>query len=93
MTPVSAMLPTVRAQVRNAAQAARKSFFMLAELDPDSTQDGTTPATHTPAAMKTVGCMGGRTLEIQPSAGTPSTIHQMPAEWTRNRIKDMEQSI
>ncbi len=91
--PAAAMVPTTRNHVRKARHAARKSAGRLRELVPDSTHAGTTPATHTAAAAKTAGCMAGRVVEIQPSAGTPSKIHQMPAEWTRNRIKDMEHIV
>lgn len=93
MMPARAMEPTIENQVRNARQAARKSAGRLLLLVPDSTHEGTTPATHTAAAIKTAGCMGGSALEIQPSAGTPSRSHQIPAVWTKNRIRDMEQSI
>lgn len=91
--PAAAMVPTTANQVRNARHAARKSAGMLRELVPDSTQAGTTPATHMKVATKASGCCDGRACAIHPSAGTPSRIHQMPAEWTMNRTQDMEQSI
>lgn len=91
--PASAMVPTMDAQVRKALQAARKLAGRLAELVPDSTQAGITPATHTTDATTTDGCCDGMALASQPSKGMPTRIHQMPAEWTRNRIKDMEPSI
>lgn len=91
--PAAAMVPTTANQVRKARHAARKSAGMLRELVPDSTHAGTTPQTQTNAATYASGCCGGRTCDIHPSAGTPSRIHQMPAEWTMNRTQDMEQSI
>lgn len=91
--PASAMAPTMENQVRKARQAARKSAGRLRELVADSTHAGTTPATHTAAAMNTAGCIAGKDVDSHPSAGTPKRIHQMPAEWARNRITDMGGSI
>lgn len=91
--PAAAMVPTTANQVRKARHAARKSAGMLRELVPDSTQAGTTPATHSAAQAITTGCWEGMARASAPSAGTPSRIHQMPAEWTMNRTQDMEQSI